>query len=188
MTGDGMDISDELNAFIESRFKRLLIDEKREQEERKQHLKDKGARKKRIGRKSKKELEQLEAAKHKGWIQENQYQIEKDAIKGKAEESRKQYRLKDKERIKPYGKTHYGPNSFICLCWYLIQKETNRRNSSIAKSISNFLKEKDFKKSNKSQYQENDIQRIIYTHEYTEPARSEIESYFDFMYSEFKKK
>ena len=184
-----MKISEDLSAFLENKYERLLQNEQREEKDRKTHKQNKEARKKRLNRWVRNELNVLTSAKQKGWISDSNYQIEKNELIRKVEKKKSDYRKKDKEYIRPYGKTQYDRNSFICLFWYLMKKETNELNASIIyRVIIDFLTKKKFKKNNDKNYNENDIKRIIYEFETAGDARSDIESYFDFMYSEFKQK
>jgi hypothetical protein len=182
-----MKISDELRAFIESDYKGMVSYEDREREEKKLHKTAKGTRKKQLSRGLKKDLDILGLAKKKKWLSDNQYQIEKNKLLDEAEQKKLNHRNEDKEHIKPFGKTHYGFNNFVCLCWYLIKKETDKPESNIFMWISNFLSENNFRKQNNKQYKENDLKQIIYNHNYGKESsgKSYIQSYFDFMYSEF---
>lgn len=191
-----MKISDELRAFIESDYTSMVSFENRERQERKLHKKTKEARKKQLNRDLKKELDILDLAKNKKWLSDNQYRIEKDRLLDEAKQTKLNYRKDDKAHIRPFGKTHYGFNNFVCLCWYLIEKETDKPNSDILKWISNFLIEKNFMKLNGKQYTTNDLKQIIYNHnnpkesfglsyEELKELKRQIESYFDFIYSEF---
>jgi len=177
-------ISNELRTFTESRYKDMLSYIDKEEKEKQDHDRTKEKRKKQLARQVNKELSPLEHAKIKGYISDSNYQIEIDKILDSADQQTSKYRDKDKAYIKPFGKTHYTFNSFICLCWYLMKKESRRTDWYCCKRLVKFLTKKEFKKSNNESYTIKDIQQIIDKHK-KDPARASIKSYFDFIYSEF---
>jgi hypothetical protein len=183
-----MEISDKLSAFIKSEFESMVSYGKTERKEEQSHQREKWRRKKELARK-----------------------LEKGLINDlEAEQIKLEYRKEDKEHIKPFGKTHFTFNNFVCLCWYLIKKETQAQDSDVHLWISNFLTGNNFRKRNDIQYTGKDLQRILdssvfkkrnrkvvsptvtirkfeegkLTGTYLEEQKL-IKSYFDFKYDEF---
>jgi hypothetical protein len=164
--GNDMEISDKLSAFIKSEFESMVSYGKTERKEEQSHQREKWRRKKELARK-----------------------LEKGLINDlEAEQIKLEYRKEDKEHIKPFGKTHFTFNNFVCLCWYLIKKETQAQDSDVHLWISNFLTGNNFRKRNDIQYTGKDLQRIFeegkLTGTYLEEQKL-IKSYFDFKYDEF---
>jgi hypothetical protein len=179
MPGDGeMQISKQLQDFIEARFQEMRRNEEKLPEEKKEDKRRRERERKQRARELDKDLKALARLKAKGFI------------KGSQKTSVKKMRMKYEEildlesKCNPlYGKGHVDFNIFVMRCYYLIKKATDKREIEIFRWVAEFLEARKYKKAKGGKYVANDIKQIIYNYFEDFAMKSHWEAWFDHEYA-----
>jgi len=179
MSGDGeMQISKRLQGFIEVKFQEMCRNEAKLPEEKKGDKRRRERERKQRARELDKDLKALARLKGKG------------VIKGSEKTSVKKMRMKYEEildlesKCNPlYGKGHVDFNNFAMRCYYLIKKETDKRDIEVFRWIAKFLEDKKYKKAKGGKYVANNIKQIVYNYFQYSKMKLHYEAFFDHEYA-----
>ena len=154
-----MNISDELKAYMEQEFHKMVKDGNKLQDEREKYKKEWDKKRQRIEDERDKKLKALSRLKDT-IDNEQQYQSLKNRI---IQESKSLKRKEGTVKENPLkGKATPDLNNFLCACYYLIKKENpESKDSEIYRLIEQKLAEHEFKARGKTAYDYDNIREKI---------------------------
>jgi hypothetical protein len=173
-----LQISKELQDFIEAQFQEMCRNEGKLPKEREKDKRRRERERKQRARELDKDLKACARLRRRGVIRGD----ENKRVK-KVRMANKKI-LENESKCNPlYGKSHVHFNNFAMRCYYLIKKETDKGDIEIFRWIAKFLEAKKYEKAKGGKYVANNIKQIVYNYFQYSEMKPYYKAFFDREYA-----